>query len=64
MQFCCSLDLDWLDVCHGCHSNGRASEELPGVVQLDLPIGAILNQSCVREQSVTQAAIGCHGILK
>lgn len=34
------------------------------MVQLDLLIGATLSQSCVREQSVTQAAIGCQGILK
>lgn len=33
----------------------------PGVVQFDLPIGVTLNQSCVREPSVTQAAIGCSG---
>lgn len=30
-----------------------------GVVQFDLPTGTTLNQSCVRQPSGTQAAIGC-----
>lgn len=44
-------------------AKGTGVRVFPGVVQFDFPIGTTLNQSCVREPSGAQAAIGCPGEL-
>lgn len=59
-NFDAAFQLDWLGVCPGCQGIGCASERFLVRLSLTFLLGQP-NQSCVREPSVAQAAIGRPG---